>query len=503
MTAATDPTDDEILARLGIQPAEPFDWGNELPLIMDSINTQSVVPLSGLDSLMKYVGGTNDDGHDNVARERQILQTLFRGANIDLSTQNDSSSSKMEKPDVNDDLKNALPDEMMDVSIKGLSDRAVAELNVESRTSLFGSILRLFDAPRSEEIISGESNKEKNKGNGDQGVDKEGTTDTDMDVDVTSTSLASALAPTIAKGIESMIMKDPILSTPEIVRTVHLAARPGDIPAGFDSKEYTMVVLRFLSSDIPYLHEDETEYRSKEDRSSQEGWDQLRMTLPILPLLKVTNPEASVEQRCYGRVRPLVKLGQNERAQYPDSMDRDNEFRKKVLNLELIFASSLPFSSPCMHARLSSKLASKSAPCPTSSSSQPTESATTLATPTEATTDQKTSDNDLRFAFQRFVPRRRLVPNIEGGAKEELTLMISGHMQQPENTPGPKPRLTKSRREALLDGKGVAAAPSPANTAVHSKSDKVLVKGAASPKLTPSKRKQDTPTNNPISPTKG
>ena len=39
------------------------------------------------------------------------------------------------------------------------------------------------------------------------------------------------------------------------------------------------------------------------------------------------------------------------------------------------------------------------------------------------------------FIFQKYMPRRKLVPRIEGGAKEELTLMISGHM------PGPK--LTK------------------------------------------------------------
>ena len=35
------------------------------------------------------------------------------------------------------------------------------------------------------------------------------------------------------------------------------------------------------------------------------------------------------------------------------------------------------------------------------------------------------------------MPRRKLVPHIEGGYKEELTLMISGHMQQPQQTPGP------------------------------------------------------------------
>ncbi|KAL3760587.1 hypothetical protein ACHAWU_009548 [Discostella pseudostelligera] len=521
MTAAA-PTDDEILARLGVHPAEPFDWGDETPVVIASTTTSSKystyqnAPLSGLASLKNYVEDTTN-GKEDVT-ERQILQSLLRGAKIDFSTSDVPFSTTKTTEGGNDREENALPDEMMDVSIKGLSDRAVAELNCESRSSLFGSILRLFDVPRKEEI-SGEGNKiEKSKGSGDQGVGKQDGTasataaDADATATATSTSPAAgaavavtvpatvkaptAPAPAIAKEIESMIMKDPILSTAEIVRTVHLAARPGDIPAGFDSKEYTMAVLRFLSSDIPYLHENEAEYRGKEDGLSQEGWDQLRMTLPILPLIKATNPESSLELRCYGRVRPLVKLGEKERKQYPDSMDLDDEFRRKVLNLELIFSSSLPFSSPCMHARLSSKLTSGSTQLPTSS--QPSESAT-ASTTNDTTIEQKTSGNDLRFAFQRFVPRRKLVPNIEGGAKEELTLMISGHMQQPENTPGPKPRLTKSRKEALL---GISATATVDNSAGHLKATLDKVKGVVVSQLTPSKRKHSTAANDSVHPPK-
>lgn len=474
-----------LLARLGVEPAEPFDWGNETSLIIASTKTRNT-PLTGLDSLMieDTMNGKND------VHERQILATLFRGAKIDLfTTLNNSSYSITKQSEDNNHQKNILPDEMMDVSIKGLSDRAVAELNVESRTSLFGSILRLFDVPHNEEI-SGEWNIDKKINNvGDEVAGNEDTTATTKSADGSDTShIDAAAGPAPIPAIAEEILKEPILSTAEIVRTVHLAARPGDIPAGFDSKEYTMAVLRFLSSDIPYLHEKEAEYRNKEDGSSQEGWHQLRMTLPILPLIKATNPEVSLEQRYYGRVRPLVKLGQKERKQLPEAMDQDEEFRRKVLNLELIFSSSLPFSPPSMQTRLSSKLSSGSTQCPTSS--QPTESITSKA----ETIEQKASGNDLRFAFQRFVPRRKLVPIIEGGAKEELTLMISGHMQQPENTPGPKPRLTKSRREALLGGNATAPVKSvsvAASTAGQLKTAPDKRKGVVDSNTTPSKRKHD------------
>ena len=149
-----------------------------------------------------------------------------------------------------------------------------------------------------------------------------------------------------------------------------------------------------------------------------------------------------------------------------------------------------------LHARLSSKLTSGSTQLPTSS--QPTESATASKTK-EATIEQKTSGNDLQFAFQRFVPRRKLVPSIEGGAKEELTLMISGHMQQPENTPGPKPRLTKSRKEALL---GIVAAPMTDNSAGQLKATSDKGKGVVVSQLTPSKRKHSTAAGDSVHPPK-
>ena len=58
------------------------------------------------------------------------------------------------------------------------------------------------------------------------------------------------------------------------------------------------------------------------------------------------------------------------------------------------------------------------------------------------------------------------MPHIEGGAKEELTLMISGHMQQPQHTPGPK-KGTKSTSPASASAgeKGAAQAKRKADTA--------------------------------------
>mmetsp|Transcript_20137 Transcript_20137/g.41396 ORF Transcript_20137/g.41396 Transcript_20137/m.41396 type:complete len:643 (+) Transcript_20137:106-2034(+) len=44
--------------------------------------------------------------------------------------------------------------------------------------------------------------------------------------------------------------------------------------------------------------------------------------------------------------------------------------------------------------------------------------------------DDDDDENDVRFAFQKYVPRRKLCPHIDGGVKEELTVMISGHFQQ-------------------------------------------------------------------------
>lgn len=373
------------------------------------------------------------------------------------------------EPSESDDRENGLTENLMtEVSIKGLSDRAVAELNVQSRTSLFGSILRLFDMPRNEELTGNISEGDKKNGICDEGAGNGATTEV---------AVVATVAPEEGEAsTDPMIMKEPILSTAEIVRTVHLTARPGDIPAGMDSKEYSTAALHFLSSYIPYIHEDEIDYREKEDGSSQEGWDQLRNTLPILPLIKATNPGASLEQRCYGRVKPLIKLGHKARKQSPDSIDQDEEFRRKVLNLELIFASSLPYSSQYMLERLSSVLDSG----PTRPASLSMESAA-ATNPIKSTTQQQSFGNDLPFAFQRYVPRRKLVPVIEGGAKEELTLMISGHMQQPENTSGPKTKVDSSKTEST------------ATTTAGNKKTVHKEKGVADPHMTPSKRKGNAP----------
>jgi hypothetical protein len=84
-------------------------------------------------------------------------------------------------------------------------------------------------------------------------------------------------------------------------------------------------------------------------------------------------------------------------------MDLDLDFRRKVLNLERAFTSSLPFTST------------------------------------------KQSALEIPLVLQRYVPRRKLCPRIETeGVKEELTLMISGHVQQ-ESQSGAgakKPRIT-------------------------------------------------------------
>ena len=409
MTVSND-DDNAALARLGITPAEPFKWDNE-PHIGTADATDNDkqhknfsqngggATSSGLDLIKEFVVN-NDNSNDN---EKQILKTLLKDASIDISavqsSNTPSSSSSSSSSNITNDN-----DFFRDVNIKGLSDRAVAELTVESRTSLFGSILRLFDPPR-----IGEEGYPAAAGNS-------GSNDKSTKTDET---------PPVAQEVtntDPMIMKEPILSTAEIVRSVHLTAKPGEIPVGMDSKEYTVAVLNFFSSYVPYLHENESEYRATDESlsSSKEGWDQLRNTLPILPLLKSTNPEESLELRCYGRVKPLIKFGATERKEYPDAMDRGIVFRQKVLNLERIFSSSLPFSA-----------------------------STFTTNTTQSVNKSQSNENDLPFAFQRYVPRRKLVPHIEGGCKEELTLMISGHMQQPSSTPGPKAKSGKGKATTI------------------------------------------------------
>ncbi len=328
-------SDDEVLARLGIKSAEPFSWGDESQMVISAINNASncvsgVAPLSGLDSIKAYLRDdkNNNHGKEDVS-EKRLFQALF-GDDLDISTPELASSGIISTPSssaalIIDDRRQQqalmMEDTLMrDVSIKGLSDRAVAELNIESKVSLFGSILRLFDKPRDgenhandncEKIDCGGAMVTKDASGG--GAGKEVTT--------SATAVTDDAISTGELLADTMIMNDPILSTAEIVRSVHLTARPGDIPACMDSKEYTLSVLHFISSYIPYLHEDEEKYR--DTSGSQEGWDQLRRTLPVLPLIMATNPTESLELRCYARVRPLVELGQKERSK----RSRDTSFQ--------------------------------------------------------------------------------------------------------------------------------------------------------------------------------
>ena len=371
-------SDEVALASLGIQVNRaPFDWGDTpkhyLPYKKGSVDQMQYSAPSGLDSLKQFVNSNNHLDGGGHQKSKDLLRNLLDSHNVSVSPESSPSIDKNTESRYNQlllsgesvDTDNIIASR--DVSIRGLSDRAVAELTCDSRTSLFGSILRLFDMDRGSGSVSDEK---KNQQQQSQPQQK-----------------------------DPMIRDAPILSTAEIVRSVHLTASPGDIPAGMDSKEYTQAVLHFLSSHVPIISENESDYRSKDNDSSSEGWEMLRRTLPVLPLIKAINPEESLEKRSYGRVRPLVTLGKSERKQYPDSVDIDVEFRRKVLNLERIFTSSLPFPMKEFEP----------------------------------------------FAFQKYMPRRKLVPRIEGGgAKEELTLMISGHMQQPHNTQGPKSKAAST-----------------------------------------------------------
>ncbi|KAL7444862.1 hypothetical protein ACHAXM_009687 [Skeletonema potamos] len=377
--------DDVALSQLGIE----VNWTNNtpgnssLPSKKGLVDQMPYSAPSGLDSLKKFVNSNVNNQDDVRQKSKHLLRNLLASHGVSVSPESlPSACDNNKKGRYNQLLLSSGGDDdtyaiiaARDVSIRGLSDRAVAELTCESRTSLFGSILRLYDMHRGD---VGEKNNQQQQPPQQQ--------------------QQQAVA-------DPMIMDAPILSTAEIVRSVHLTASPGDIPAGMDSKEYTQAALHFLSSNVPFISENESEYRKKDNGSSSEGWEMLRKTLPVLPLIKAINPDQSLENRSYGRVRPLVTLGESERKQYPDSVDDDDmEFRRKVLNLERIFTSSLPF--PMKEFK--------------------------------------------PLAFQKYMPRRKLVPRIEGGgAKEELTLMISGHMQQPHNPPGPKTKASTTLTQTL------------------------------------------------------
>ena len=125
-------SDDEVLTRLGIRSAEPFNWGDQIIDYSSELsrkNNNDNGPLSVLDSITLYV---QDDKNVNNRDEKRILRALF--GDVDLSTPVLTSTMNQ----------TVMEDKFRDVPIKGLSDRAAAELNIESRASLFGSISFTF-----------------------------------------------------------------------------------------------------------------------------------------------------------------------------------------------------------------------------------------------------------------------------------------------------------------------------------------------------------------------
>mmetsp|Transcript_5931 Transcript_5931/g.13105 ORF Transcript_5931/g.13105 Transcript_5931/m.13105 type:complete len:565 (+) Transcript_5931:89-1783(+) len=427
-----------VLRSLGITLRSPFNWDNEprihptkkskrthpdpgkgngdapassgsktppkSSLPVSSAELLALTAPSGLDSIKKFALEENHDDGDKNAKAKKVLRSLLRDANVALPSEDgnddddDNAAAKREtfkqiaKQRKRHEklllLHGSADGELRDVPIRGLSDRAVAQLTVESKASLFGSILRIFDIDRA---AAGRAD------GGDGGEDEDRNQTRRQD----------------DRSDENIVMKRPILTAPEIVRTVHLAARPGDIPPGMDSKEYTLAALHFLSTPIPTLSE--RDFRSPPPREgSREGWDFLRKHLPVMPLLRPIDPKEAIEKRSYGRVRPLISPGSDARKEVPDSVDADPEFRKRVLNLERIFASSVPYSA-ASYLRARAKRGGET---------------NTAATTASDDDDDDDDENDVRFAFQKYVPRRKLCPHIDGGVKEELTVMISGHFQQ-------------------------------------------------------------------------
>jgi hypothetical protein len=410
-----------LLRSLGITLKTPFRWGDETQAKLDSIPKAPEPARSGLDSLIQFVQ-ENDHGTTDGAdsKAKQVIASLLEEANVPLNNQEHVSDMNRQNRKRYFELLDGDGELCSrDVSIRGLSDRACAELTVESRSSLFGSILRLFDMDRDAEKV--ETGDVANAAAAERSVvtsciDVNESVDTVENVNLHALNENESNADAASESREAegsgtttgiadeviaaetqknpLIVDAPILSTAEIVRSCHLTARPGCIPPGMDSKEYTMAALHFLSSHVPFISEED----ERDSHQSLEGWQLVRDTFPILPLLMAIDPEESLEKRSYGRMRPLIQLGHSERKHYPDSMDSDPDFRRKVLNLERVFCSSLPFS-PTTHNRSKSSAVVK--------------------------------EEYLPFAFQRYVPRRKLCPRIETeGVKEELTLMISGHVQQ-------------------------------------------------------------------------
>ncbi|KAL7519374.1 hypothetical protein ACHAWX_004881 [Stephanocyclus meneghinianus] len=410
-----------LLRSLGITLKTPFRWGDETQANLDPIPKTTETSRSGLDSLIQFVQENDPctkDGADNEVK--QVIASLLKDANVPLDNREHVSDTHRQNRKRYFELLEGDGDlASRDVSIRGLSDRACAELTVESRSSLFGSILRLFDMDRDaekvgtyhvestaapeisvvascndvNEIVETGEDVSHHALTENESITAAASESREAEGSGTTTGITDEVI--VAETQKNpMIVDAPILSTAEIVRSCHLTARPGCIPPGMDSKEYTMAALHFLSSHIPLISEEV----ERDSHQSLEGWQLVRDTFPILPLLMAINPEESLEKRVYGRMKPLIQLGHSERKHYPDSMDSDPDFRRKVLNLERVFCSSLPFS-PTMHNLSKSPAVAR--------------------------------DEYLPFAFQRYVPRRKLCPRIETeGVKEELTLMISGHVQQ-------------------------------------------------------------------------
>lgn len=457
---------DPLLLTLGITSRAPYDWGDEPQAKLDPISKTEAPTRSGLDSVKQYVQDRDVD--DPV---KCVMTSLLVKANIPLTTKN-TTDDKASRKRYFDLLEGGGDVASRDVSIRGLSDRGCAGLTVECRTSLFGSILRVFEMTEDDKknVAGGDTKAAPVKGGVKRqtgatiatpgydaaAVKTEAVTDkvveevkditascsivpesvpdtaTSITIPVTGQTAPDSVpsatnveasdakvqattkqtGKTVAVKIENTkadapqtsfispevmeaakknpnIAHDVILSTAEIVRTCHLAARPGDIPPCMDSKEFTMAALHFLSSHVPMISENDDE-STRDTSQSLQSWKVVKDTFPVLPLLYAINPEESLEKRVYGRMKPLVELGKMERKPYPDSMDANPDFRRKVINLERAFTSSLPFVS-------------------------------------------KTTKNSVEgpLAFQLHVPRRKLCTRIETeGVKEELTLLISGHIMQ-------------------------------------------------------------------------
>ena len=390
----------------GIQTLEPFDWEGE-PHTSEHTSHSTREAESGLDSIRHFTSGdAATDAATISTTEQNILRSLLTDAKVDVSLEGGS------KREYNEADVMLLEDELRDESIKGLSDRAIAELNVQGKTSLFGSILRMFDVPESEQEEMEESAQSKEAE---------------------------------AKSADDPLKEcdDLVLSSAEIVRSVHLSARPGDIPPAMDSKEFTLAVLAFLSSNVPFLSEDESSYRPLDDQSSQEGWNQLRDTLPVLPLIKSVDPNDSINIRSFKRVRPLVSLEPGAKIRKdPERMDSDEHFRRKVLNLERFYVSELPYTSSVdLHP----------VPPPVSCG---TGSTSGSSSPSQAQLKH------MPHSLARYVARRRLVPHIKpvNFGKEELALMISGHFYQPPQNPGNKSSKSKGTSAAQKEKAGAKKA---------------------------------------------